>query len=285
LVQVRVGHDHHVVFGAAQGLHALAVARAHFIDVVGNGRGAHKRDGLHVGVDQERVHRVFVALHHVEHACGQARLLEQLGHQQAGAGVQRAGLEHKGVARRNGHREHPHGHHHRKVKGRDAGHHAQGLAKGPVVYAGGDLVGEVALEQLRDAAGKFHNLNAARDLALRVGEHLAVLGRDQAGQLVFVRVEQLQKLEHHPRAAQRRGVGPGRKSRFGRGHGGVHVGAVGQPHLAADGAGGGVEHVLAACALACSELAGDKVSDLGGWGLRHEKSFGVGQDFRRQAGF
>ena len=39
-----------------------------------------------------------------------------------------------------------------------------------------DLVGEVALEQLRDAAGELDDLDAARHLALRVAEHLAVLG-------------------------------------------------------------------------------------------------------------
>ena len=33
-----------------------------------------------------------------------------------------------------------------------------------------DLVGEVALEQLRNAAGELHHVDAAHDLALRVGE-------------------------------------------------------------------------------------------------------------------
>jgi hypothetical protein len=118
---------------------------------------------LHVGVHQQRVHGLLVALHHVEHAVGQTRLLEQVGDHQAGAGVDGAGLEHKGVARSNRHREHPHRHHHREVERRDARHHAQRLAQRPVVDAGGDLVGVVALEQLRDAAGKFHDVDAARD--------------------------------------------------------------------------------------------------------------------------
>ena len=42
---------------------------------------------------------------------------------------------------------------------------------------GGDLVGEVALQQLRNPAGELDDLDAARHLALRIAEHLAVLAR------------------------------------------------------------------------------------------------------------
>jgi hypothetical protein len=108
LVDVGIGHHDHVVLGATQGLHALAVARTGFVNVVGNGGGAHEAHRLHVGVVEQRIHRHLVALHHVEHAIGQAGLLEQLGHEQRGRGVDGAGLEHKGVAAGNGHREHPH---------------------------------------------------------------------------------------------------------------------------------------------------------------------------------
>jgi hypothetical protein len=186
LVDVGVGHHHHVVLRAAQGLHALAVARAGLVDVVGDRRGADEADGLDVGVLEQRVDRDLVALHHVEHAVGQAGFLQQLGHAQRGARVGRAGLEHEGVARGDGHREHPHRHHHREVERRDAGHHAQRLAQRPVVDAGAHLVGEVALEQLRNAAGELDDVDAAADFALRVGEHLAVLGGDEVGQLVLV---------------------------------------------------------------------------------------------------
>jgi len=222
------------------------VVRTGFVDVVGDGRRADKADGFHVGVDQQRVHRLLVALHHIEHAVRQAGLLEQVGDEERGRGVQRAGLEHKGVARGNGHREHPHGHHHREVEGRDARHHAQRLAHGPVVDAGGDLLGVVAFEQLRDAGGELDDLDAARDLALRVGEDFAVLGRDHVGQCVPVLVKQLQELEHHACTAQRRRVGPGREGGLGSGHGLAHLGRIGQGHAAGHGTGGGVGHVLSA---------------------------------------
>src|SRR5450755_3452646 len=51
---------------------------------------------------------------------------------------------------------------------------AEGLAQGPVVDAGRNLLGVVALEQLRNAACELDNVDAASDLALRIGEDLAV---------------------------------------------------------------------------------------------------------------
>ena len=206
LVDIGIGHHHHVVLGAAQCLHAFAVVGAGFIDVIGNGRGADKTHGLDVRVHQQCVNGFLVALHHVEDAIRQASLLEQVGHQQAGAGVQRAGLQHKGVARSNGDREHPHRHHDGEVERRDAGHHTQRLAQRPVVDAGAHLVGEVTLEQLRNAASKFDDVDTACHFTLCIGKHLAMLGGDQPGQIVLVGIQQLQKFEHHPGAANRRCV-------------------------------------------------------------------------------
>ncbi len=44
------------------------------------------------------------------------------------------------------------------------------------VDLGRGVLGEPALEQMRDAAGEFDDFLAAADLAERVGDHLAVLG-------------------------------------------------------------------------------------------------------------
>ena len=57
--------------------------------------------------------------------------------------------------------------------------------------------------RLRDAAGELDHLDAAPDLALGIGERLAVLGGDQIGQLVDVLLEQLLEPEHDARAPQR----------------------------------------------------------------------------------
>ncbi|MDT4820639.1 hypothetical protein FQZ97_537850 [compost metagenome] len=267
LVDIGVGHDHQVVLRAAQGLDALAVARAGLVDVIGDGRGADERDRLNVGMFEQRVDRLLGALHHVEHAIGESGLLEQLSDEQAGAGIDRAGLEHEGIAGRQGHREHPHRHHHREVEGRDARYHAQRLAQGPVVDVGADLVGEIGLEQLRRAAGEFDDLDSAGDFALGVGEHLAVLRGDQPGQFVAMLVEQGQEAIQDARAAQRRQVAPGRERGPGRGNGRVHIGVAGQLHLAGDDAGGRIvdRQLLAAGGLHGS--AGNPVQDRMGHGV------------------
>ena len=178
-----------MVFRAAQSLYAFAVVRAGFVDVVRDRRGANKAHRFHIGMHEQGVDRFFVALDHVEHAVWQARFFQQVGHEECGRWINRAGLQHKSVAASDGDGEHPHGHHHRKVERCDACHHAQWLAHGPVIDAGGNLLGVVAFEQLRDARGEFNNLNTARDLALGVGKHLAVLGRDHVREFIFVKVK------------------------------------------------------------------------------------------------
>ena len=82
-------------------------------------------------------------------------------------GSRSLGLSTKVLPQRDGDRVHPHRHHGREVERRDAGAHAERLAEGEDVDAGGDLVGVVALEQLRDAAGELDHLEAALHLAAR----------------------------------------------------------------------------------------------------------------------
>ena len=81
------------------------------------------------------------------------------------------------------------------------------------VDAGRDLLGELALGEVPDAAGELDHLETARDLAARVVEHLAVLGGDDAGELVEVLGDQLAETEHHPRALDDRRLAPLRERR------------------------------------------------------------------------
>ncbi len=62
LIHVGVGHDDHVVLGAAQRLAALAVEGGGLIDVAGDRGRADEADGRDVGVAQDRVHRRLVAV-------------------------------------------------------------------------------------------------------------------------------------------------------------------------------------------------------------------------------
>ena len=54
-----------------------------------------------------------------------------------------------------------------------------------------DVAGELALQQVRDAAAELDHLDAALHLADRVGVGLAVLGGNRRGDAVGVGVEQL----------------------------------------------------------------------------------------------
>ena len=52
LFEVSIRHDNHVVFGTAQGLHALAMVRARFVNIVGNRCRTDKGHGLDIRVHQ-----------------------------------------------------------------------------------------------------------------------------------------------------------------------------------------------------------------------------------------
>ena len=85
---------------------------------------------------------------------------------------------------------------------------AEGLADRVDVDLGRGVLGEAALEQMRDAAGELDDLLAAADLAERVGDDLAVLAGDDLGQLALALVEQLAEREQDLGAFGQRGVAP-----------------------------------------------------------------------------
>ena len=145
---------------------------------------------------EDRVDRLLVAVDDVEHAGREAGLLEQLPDQHRGGGIALGRLQDEGVAAGDGDRIHPHRHHGREIERRDAGDDAERLAVGPAVDLGADIAAELALEEMRNAAGELDDLDAARDLAQRVGVGLAVLARDRAGDLVGVAIQQLLEAEH-----------------------------------------------------------------------------------------
>src|SRR3546814_19189679 len=60
---------------------------------------------------------------------------------------------------------------------------AQRLAHRIDVDAGACALGIFALQQMGDAAGEFDDFQAALDVALRVGQHLAMFGGEQQGPL------------------------------------------------------------------------------------------------------
>ena len=218
LIQIRVGHHHQMVLGAAQRLHALARRGAGPVDVLGDWRGADEADRGDARIVQQRVHSHFVAMHDVEHAVGQSGFLEQPGEIDAGRGIALGGFEHEGIAAGDGDREHPHRDHGREVERRDARAYSQWLTHRVAVHTRAHLLAVLAFEQVRDAAGELDHLQAAGHLAARVRHDLAVLAGDQTRQLVVIALDQLLELEHYPCATQRRRCGPRWEGDLGRGH-------------------------------------------------------------------
>ena len=79
-------------------------------------------------------------------------------------------------------REHPHRDHRREVERRDAGDDAERLADLVDVDAGGDLLQKPPLSRLGMPRRELEVLDAAGDLAERVGGDLAVLGGQVGGE-------------------------------------------------------------------------------------------------------
>jgi len=92
---------------------------------------------------------------------------------------------------------------------------AQGLPQRMAVDARADILGDLALEELRRANGELHHLHAALNLALRVGQHFAVLGRDHGGELVGPLLQDAQEGIQNAGPAQRRGPHPHGRRRHG----------------------------------------------------------------------
>ena len=182
LVEVGVRQDHHVVLRAAEGLDALAGGRAPRIDVLGDRRRPDEADGLDPRVADERVDGLLIAVDNVEHAVRQTGLLEELRQFDTRRRVLLTGLQHEGVPARKRDREHPHRHHRREIERGDASDDTERLAERMAVDARADLLGELTLQQVRNAGGELDHLVAALNLAGRVRGDLAVLGGDDRRQ-------------------------------------------------------------------------------------------------------
>jgi hypothetical protein len=108
-----------VVLGAAEGLDALAVGGGGLVDVLRDRRGADEGDGLDVGVLEQRVDRLLVAVDDVHDAVGQTGLLPELGDGVDGRRVLLGRLDDDGVAAGDGDRHEPQRHHGREVERAD----------------------------------------------------------------------------------------------------------------------------------------------------------------------
>ena len=114
---------------------------------------------------------------------------------------------------------------------------------------------------MRDAAGEFGDFEAALDVALGVGHGLAVLAREQLGELVVVALHQLDEFRHDAGAALRVGRGPFGLRGAGVFHGGADLSLGRQRDLGLDVTGHRLENVGGAARGALDLLATDEMSD------------------------
>ncbi|MCY1414922.1 hypothetical protein D9M71_303870 [compost metagenome] len=243
LVEVRIGHDDHVILRPAQGLHAFAAGGGLLVNVFGNRRRTDKGNRFDVRVLQQRIDRRLIALHHVEHSIRQTGFSQQPRHQQTRGRIALGRLEDEAVTGNQRQRDHPQRHHHREVERCNPGTNPQWLAQVPVVDAAADVVAEFGFQQVRRTAGVFDDFDATGDFALGVGKHLAVFAADDFCQFVVMAIEQLLELEHHPRTPQGRLLGPGWKGFQGRCNCRVHGLLAGQPDPCLHAAGGWVKDI------------------------------------------
>ncbi len=259
LVHVGVGHHHHVVLGAAEALHALSRRRAARIDIFGDRGRADEADRLNVGIVEDGVDRFLVAVDDIEDAGRPARLDEQFAEPHRHAGIALRRFQDEGVAAGDRRRELPQRDHRGEIERRDAGDDAERLAHRIEVDAGAGAIGVFALHQMRNAEREFDHLDAALDVALGVGDRLAVLAREDVGELVVVLGDEIDELHQDAGAALRIDRGPGRLRRLGVLDRRAHLGLGGERDMGAHRAVHRLENVGRSTRLAGDVLAADEM--------------------------
>src|ERR1700737_4188219 len=114
---------------------------------------------------------------------------------------------------------------------------------------------------MRNAAGKLDHFKAALDVALGVGNGLAVLARQEIGELVVIALRQFKELHHHAGAALRIGRAPLHLRGFGVLDRRAHFSLGGQRHLGLDVARHWLKYVREPAGSALDLAATDKMSD------------------------
>ncbi len=244
-VEVGVREDDVRVLPAEFQRDALHALGRHRHDLLSGGQTTRERDQVDGGVPHHRRSHVRpVAEYEVDHATGQARLLQQPDQRDRGEWCQLAGLEHHGVARRERGRDLPGDLQQRVVPRRDERAHPDGLVDDPADHSGisgvdhpaGLGVGEVRV--VTEDVGDVVDVDAS--LGQRLARVDALLTRD----LLPIALQQIR----HPTQQFSALPGGGRGPRTvvegapGRGHGGVHVLRTGFGHGRHGAAVVGVEH-------------------------------------------
>ena len=252
-----------MVLGAHHALHALTGQAGAVVDVRAHAGGTDKADGLDVLVVADAVHDVNAAMHHVQHASGDAGFQRQFAQADGGHGILLGGLEHEGVAGGDGHGEHPQRNHGREVERGDAGAHAQRLQDGVGVDTASHVVGEFAHLQRADVGSVLDHFQAAEHVAFGVGQGLALFTRQDGSHFLDVFADQLLVLQENAGTGADGGVAPGLEGFLGGCNSGVQLFLGGHRHAGDDFLRGGVDDIAPFGGLGLDEFAVDQQRNLG----------------------
>ena len=158
---VGVGQHHHVVLGPAEGLDPLAVPGPRLVDVAGDRRAAHERDGGDVR-DASRSASTATAspCTTLSTPSGTPASWASSARSSEGDGSFSEGLSTNAFPQAMALASIQSGHHDREIERGDAGHHAERLEDRVHVDAARDLGRVRALQQMGDAAGELDVLEA-----------------------------------------------------------------------------------------------------------------------------
>jgi hypothetical protein len=256
---VRVGHHDEEVLRAAERLDALPVEGRGAVHVLRHGARADEGDAADERVREQRVDRLLPAVHEVQDAGREARVVDQLEDELLAEGDLLAGLADERVPARDGERHEPQRHHRREVERRDAREDAERLAEARAVDPARDVLEDLALEQRGRARGDLDALDPAPDAPARLLDRLAVLARDRARELLGVAVEQVLQLEEAPRALDGRHRAPLGEGAVRQRRRAVDVDRAAERREADDLAGRGVAHLARLARERGDPLAADVV--------------------------
>ena len=113
---------------------------------------------------------------------------------------------------------------------------------------------------MRRAEREFDHLDAALNVALGVGDRLAVLARQRLGHLVVVLGDEVDEFHQHAGAALRIDRGPGRLGGLGVLDRGANLGLGGERDMGAHRPVHRLEDVGGPSRLACDLLAADEMA-------------------------
>lgn len=212
-----------MVLRAQVGLDTLAVGRATGVDVFTSLVGANEGDGLNPGLVDNEVDRLGRAVDDVDDTWREAGLLGELGQDHGSTGVTLRWLNDAGVASDSGDGDCPERDHGREVERADSCNNTKRLAVRPGLHVLCDFE-DLASKLGGDATGGLSDLETTQDIALCVGESLALLEGDARGETVPVLPDQSSVLEHELLSVHDAGRPPCRECGLGAVHGSLQLG-------------------------------------------------------------